>query len=185
MKKWVAILIPLAFCLVVASGCSDSGDVDAAKALVKSGDARLEAYAGTFLEVADGFERLFVSCAEGTMTDPDEIRQKMDEYQAKLQGLLSQLGEVEAPFKKVLAMEGVEKYKEYAELRLKMAGQAKKAQDVVARTFPGIEQTLLAGKRPDSNGLQGAKRELIGIEMEHSFMEVEAEQLDEDYGLTK
>ncbi len=41
------------------------------------------------------------------------------------------------------------------------------------------------GKLPNTNLTGGSKRELIGIEMELSFIEAEADEIAEDYGLTK
>lgn len=185
MRKHIALALAALCAVAVLSGCADSGDSAKAKKLLKSGDKQYEAFSAGFLELADQLEKFFVGHAEGTITDPDEISQRLQAYDDTLKQLLEQVKLAKEPYRKVLAMKGVQHYKDYANKRLQMLGQIDKTRDVVDRTFPLITKGVRSGKPADANALQGAKRELIGIEMELSFMEVEADEIDEDFHVTK
>lgn len=184
MRRPTAVLALVALCLLFSlAGCRDPGDVKKAEALLEQGADACEKLQGGFLDLVDEMEKFFAGYAERVITSRSEIRARIHEYRERLRLVLEQSEQAKGPFKEVLAMEGVPHYKDFAKLMLKVLAQIDKTQDVFDRTVPLIEQALRAGKGPDANGVQGAKRELIGIEMEMSFIEAEAEQVAEDIDL--
>lgn len=184
-------LVPVALALVVLcvlavfAGCKEGGDTREARSLVKSGDANYTAFGEEFPELADLSEKLFARFSQGVETGPAEAKGAIQDYQDRFNKLLERVERAKAPYRKVLAMEGVKAYKEYARLRLKMLSKIEEAGGVLAKTFPMIEKVIRTGGNPDASALEGSKRELIGIEMELSFIDVEAEQLAKDSGLLK
>lgn len=185
MKKKAPVALTLAaLCALAAvAGCGQSGDVDQAVNLVKSGNEDYKAFEEEFMEVTDLSEKLFSRYSHGVETDPAEAARLVQDYQDRFNRLLEQVKQAREPYQKVLAMDGVETYKEYADLRLKMLDKIDAAGAVVSRTLPMITKTIQTQAAPDAAALEGSKRELIGVEMELSFTEAEAEQLAKETGL--
>lgn len=187
MKRSVPVALVLVMLCVfpVFAGCGEEGDVDGARRLVKSGDAKYKTFSAEFLELADLLEKFFATYAQGVNTAPEEADESMRAFGERLQKLLEQVKQAKEPYRKVLEMGGVKQYKEYAKLKLKMLDKIDRSGDVVSKTFQIIEKDVRTGKTPDANVLEASKRELIGIEMEISFFEAEADQLAKDKKLTR
>lgn len=187
MKRSVPIALALValFAFAALAGCADSGDSDQARSLVKKGDAAYKAFEDEFLELADMSEKLFARYSHGVESDPDETAAALQDYQDRFNKLLEQVKQAKVSYSKVLGMEGVKVYKDYAERKLKLLGKVEAAGTVLEKTFPIIAKAVQTGKSPDATALESAKRELIGLEMELSFIEIESQQLAEDSGLLK
>lgn len=166
--------------LPLLSGCQDSGDVQGASKSIESANAQYKAFFNDFADLVDYVEKFFASYAHSVKPTTDQAEASMQDFRDRLQALLAKVRKAREPYQKVLAMHDVQHYKDYAELRLDMLDQVARTGDVVARAFPLIEKAIQQGKVPDVNGLEGAKRELIGIEMELSFIEAQADQLVSD-----
>ncbi len=185
MRRSIALGLALLCAAAFFAGCGDYGDTGAAAKLLRKGNRQYDALSAGFLDLADQLEKFFVGHAWGAITDPGEIERRMNSYSDTLDRLLNQAGEAEKTYRKVLALAMVPRHKDYARKRLQMLGQINKTRDVVVRTFPIITGGLEAGRPADSNALEGAKREIIGIEMELSFMEAEAKEIARDHHVTR
>ena len=185
MKRSVAVTVVIAAvcALAVLAGCGSSGNATGARLLVLSGNSGYKAQSEEFADLATEMEKFFAGYVEGVRTGSVVAQDKLDDFQARAQTLLEQVKQSEEPYKKVLAMKGVAQYKEYSQFRLDMLKQIQKTADVIATTFPVIQKAVQRGRIPDVNVLEGAKRELIGIEMELSFTEAQAQELALDRGL--
>ena len=178
----LALAIATLIALTVLGGCGEGGDVTGASKLVKSGNATYKAQSEEFADLADLVEKFFAGYAAGTVDD-DVATQQMAGFRARMKALLNQVADAEAYYHKVLAMDDLKTYKEYAQLRLDMLSQGVVAGGIINQTFPLIEKEIQTGKPPDAAAIEGAKRALIGTEMELSFKEVQANELAKDAGL--
>jgi hypothetical protein len=170
----------LLLALLILSGCQDSGDVQGASKLIENANAQYKAFFTDFADLADRMEKFFASYSHAVKPTADQAKASMQDFREKLQVLMAKVEKAREPYKKVMAMQDVQHYQAYVDMRLDMLDQIEKTADVVKRAFPLIEQAIKQGKLPDVNGLEGAKRELIGIEMEASFIEAQADELVSD-----
>lgn len=175
-------LIPL-LALPLLSGCQDSGDLNRATNLIENANARYKAFFEEYADLADQIEKFFAGYSHVVKPTAAEARASMPDFRNRLQALQAKVKRAREPYQKVLAMKGLGQYKEYVKLRLQMLDQIDKTADVAARAFLLVAAAINKGKVPDATGLEGAKRELIGIEMELSFIEAQADQLASDSGL--
>jgi hypothetical protein len=182
IKRSVALAVACALMLglLILSGCQDTGDVQGASKLIENGNAQYKAFFADFADLADRMEKFFASYSHAVKPTTDQARASMQDFREKLQVLLAKVEKAREPYKKVMAMQDVQHYQAYVDLRLDMLDQFDKTADIIKRAFPFIEQAINQGKLPDANGLEGAKRELIGIEMEASFIEAQADELVSD-----
>jgi len=176
----LALACVLLLALPVLSGCQDSGDVQGASRLIESANARYQAFSTEFADLADYVEKFFASYSHAVKPTAEQAEASMQDFRAKLDALMVKVNETRHLYNKVVAIKDVEHYRAYADLRLDMLDQLAKTTDVIARTFPLVEKAITDGKLPDVNALKGAKRELIGIEMEVSFKEAQADELASD-----
>jgi hypothetical protein len=180
-RPFVVALAALCVITVIA-GCSESADATAASQQIKKGNATYKAQSEEFADLADLVEKFFARYAAGTVDDDAAVRE-MAGYRARMQALLNQVADAQGSYQKARAMKAPGVYKEYAQLRLDMLSQMVVAGGIINKTFPLIEKEIQTGKPPDKATIEGAKRALIGAEMELSFVEVQATELAKDDGL--
>ncbi|MHB8895691.1 MAG: hypothetical protein ACYC99_11025 [Candidatus Geothermincolia bacterium] len=181
----VALVIVVLIALTAFAGCGEGGDATEARKLIESGNAQIKEIEPEFLEIVDLSEKLFSGYSHRVETDSAVAEDVMKGFLDRFNRLLEQVRRIKVPFSRVISMDGVETYKDYASLKLKSLGKIEAAGAVLAKTFPIIVNSIETGESPDANALEGAKRELIGLEMEISFFDVEADQLAEEKGLLK
>jgi hypothetical protein len=179
----LAIALVLLCALHMVAGCTDSGDVDKARTLVKSGNTQYKAYSEEYLTLVDTIEKFFAGYSEGVKHPAAEVQADLQGFQAQLHDVLNKVEKGRAPYKAVLGLEGVEHYKEYVRQRLDMLAQLDKAKGVIQRTLSTVDASASSRRTPDLAALEAAKRELISLEMELSFIEVEADEYAKVNGL--
>ncbi len=182
MNRTVALALVFAMLCVIPTfaGCGEGGDVNGATKLIESGNAQWKAFSDQFAELADQVEKFFTAYSNGSDNKPVEVEARMREFEAELQSVMDKVAKAKEPYSKVMAMTGVKHYKEYARLRLDMLKQIEKAAPVVDKAFPLIDKAVQSGKTADVNFMESSKRALIGVEMEQSFVEAQANQLAQD-----
>lgn len=130
-------------------------------------------------------EKYFAAHLELTKTSREKAEESIRDFQGRVNRLRKQVNQAKEPYRKVMGMEGVKPYSEYARLRLQMLDKIDDAGVIITNTLPLVSLAILTGDHPDNEILENAKRELIAIELELSFIGAEADQFAVDNGLFK
>lgn len=121
---------------------------------------------------------------EGLSDITPESIQQIDEYFSGMVEIMAAIGtaaeQTKAEYEKVLGLEGVEKYKEYAQNRIEVIDlvnrwveQLKKFYDIFKRSF----DESMAGKVPDENAIMAETKPIME---ERDRIEAEIEKLNDE-----
>ncbi len=180
MRRFVSLVLVVVLALLVVAllpGCG--GDTKQAQEYMENGDKlveRLQSEANTW--------QSDVSASMANVSDPAAFQAAIDKAKASANELSKTAGEAKAEFEKILDLEGVEDYVEYAELQIEALD---KFQELITKTNSFFDQMAAMVSSGDVTGLTAAQEqyttEVNALGEEINKLDEEAQELKSEKDL--
>ncbi|MDI7252747.1 MAG: hypothetical protein QME89_09335, partial [Actinomycetota bacterium] len=125
MRKYLVVMLAGLLALTAAVtiiGCGGEKDLETAKSLMKDGDLsydKVETAKSTLEEKQADIAKSLLSGDKSGVT-PEQMEQTKEDIGKIVSGVKADLQAAKASYEQILQLEGVEKYKEYAEKMLEV-----------------------------------------------------------------
>ncbi|MDI6873319.1 hypothetical protein [Candidatus Solincola sp.] len=157
MRKYLVVMLAGLLALTAAVtiiGCGGEKDLETAKSLMKDGDLsydKVETAKSTLEEKQADIAKSLLSGDKSGVT-PEQMEQTKEDIGKIVSGVKADLQAAKASYEQILQLEGVEKYKEYAE---KMLEVVEKDEELLAQVealiakFMQMLSSMQPGTMPD------------------------------------
>jgi len=172
--------------LAFLAGCGGDANKDEAKGYMMAGDGYMDAAAMNWTSLDETQADMATTLMEGTALTPEELEAMGQEYEDLFMGLAGNLDAAEVEYKKILTLDGVQDYKDYATKMIEAINVYRDALEAAIAVADQARAMLEAGASlEDLMGMmQSEELAMVGeLRDEAEKLEKEANQIKLDKGL--
>lgn len=141
----VALALGLVLAMVVSlTGCG--GDESKAKEYVQKGDQIIDGIESETEELAGQLETIFTELASGEVSSSATVDKMVSDLEGASENALKEAQKAKAEFEKVADLDGVEKYQEYAKLRIDVIDGVTELIEETVKYLEGLGKVLAAAE---------------------------------------